>query len=284
MTKIIQISDTHIVPDGHLAYNVVDTATPLAECVETINRMLPEIGPVDMVVVTGDLTDFGSAEEYHRFRTILKPLAIPYCVIPGNHDHRETVRDCFSDQEWMPKSGPINWMLEFADLVLIGLDTSVEGCAYGHLDDISLAFLEDRLERIKSKSVLVAIHHPPIFTGKENMDRNNLRDCERLKEILSTYQGEVKLICGHIHRNIVSRFGNVICQIAPGTSHAVALNQQTNAQNCLIKEPGGFLLHEMRGGIVSHHIPIGKFDGPYPFYPKIEGEKSHSLDSPKIEN
>ncbi len=60
MTRIIQISDPHIVPHGQLAYGQVDTAKALADCVETINRSLPEIGPVDMVIVAGDLTDFGT--------------------------------------------------------------------------------------------------------------------------------------------------------------------------------------------------------------------------------
>ena len=62
MTRIIQISDPHIVPYGQLAYGQVDTAKALADCVETINRSLAEIGPVDMVIVTGDLTDFGTEE------------------------------------------------------------------------------------------------------------------------------------------------------------------------------------------------------------------------------
>ena len=62
MTKIIQISDPHIVPLGELAYGQVDTSIYLRKCVETINRILPEIGPVDMAFVAGDLTDFGTAE------------------------------------------------------------------------------------------------------------------------------------------------------------------------------------------------------------------------------
>ena len=48
MTRIIQISDPHIVPNGQLAYGQVDTAAALASCVKTVNRLLPEIGPVDL--------------------------------------------------------------------------------------------------------------------------------------------------------------------------------------------------------------------------------------------
>ena len=267
MTKIIQISDPHIVPHGQLAYGRVDTAVSLSECVNTINRILPQIGPVDMAIVTGDLTDFGTDEEYQRFRQIMAPLEIPYRAIPGNHDKLEAMRTGFSDQDWMPETGPINWIQELTDLVLIGLDSSVTGNPHGHLGDATLGYLQKCLNAAGGKTVIVGVHHPPFLTGKEKMDIQNLRDSTKLRQILSGYQGEVKLICGHVHRNIVTLFGNVICQIAPGTSHAVTMDQRVDAPNCLTREPGGFLLHEIRGGLVSHNIPVGKFDGPWLFYP-----------------
>jgi len=267
VTKIIQISDPHIVPKGQLAYGRVDTAAPLKSCVETINRMLPNIGPVDMAIVAGDLTDFGTAEEYQLFRDIMEPLGIPYCAIPGNHDNVAAMRTGFADQKWMPNSGPINWTEEFEDLALVGLDSNVEGEAHGHLTDATLDYLQQKLAALQQKPVIVAIHHPPILTGIEKMDIQNLRDSRKLQTILSEYHGELKLVCGHIHRNIIASFGSVICQIAPGTSHAVSMDLRVGAPNCLTKEPGAFLLHEIRGGILTHCIPIGQFDGPHLFYP-----------------
>jgi 3',5'-cyclic-AMP phosphodiesterase len=270
MTKIIQISDPHIVPHGQLAYGRVDTAPPLAECVATINRMLSVIGPIDMAIVTGDLTDFGTAEEYQRFRDIMAPLEIPYKAIPGNHDIRDTMRAAFSDQDWMPKSGPLHWRQDFEDLSLIGLDSTVAGASHGHLTEGTLTYLQEQLNDLHNKPAIVAVHHPPFLTGIEKMDAQNLRENSAFRDILSTYSGECKLVCGHVHRNIVKLFGNVICQIAPGTSHAVTMDQRAGAPNCLTMEPGGFLLHEMRYGLVTHSIPIGQFDGPWLFYPNAD--------------
>jgi hypothetical protein len=99
------------------------------------------------------------------------------------------------------------------------------------------------------------------------MDIQNLRDSEQLKTILSEYGGELRLTCGHVHRNIVAPFGDVICQIAPGVSHAVTMDLRNGAPNCLTKEPGGFLLHEIRGGIMTYHIHVGLYPGPFLFYP-----------------
>lgn len=268
MTRIIQLSDPHIVPEGELAYGQVETSAPLKSCVETINRILPNIGPIDMVIVTGDLTDYGTAEEYQRFRDIMEPLKIPYRVIPGNHDNVNVMRANFSDHEWMPKSGPINWTAEFTDLALIALDTNIADQDYGNLSDQSLSYLHDKLADLNNKSVIVAIHHPPILTGMKTMDKYNLRDSEKLKGILSEFPGELKLVCGHMHRNITAFFGSVICQISPGTSHCVNMDFREDAPHSLIREPGAFLLHEMRGGIMTHTIPIGYFGETHLFYPK----------------
>ncbi len=267
MTKIIQISDPHIVPKGQLAYGHVNTSGALRACVETINRILPDIGPVDLAIVTGDLTDFGTAEEYQIFREIMEPLLIPYRAIPGNHDDVSAMRACFSDQPWMPISGPINWAAELEDMALVGLDSSVSGKAHGHLTDETLDYLQETLGSLSNKPVLVAFHHPPILTGIEKMDIQNLIESKKLRAVISDYQGELRLVCGHIHRNIVRNFEGVICQIAPGTSHAVTLDMRQGVPNCLTKEPGAFLLHEMRDGILTHSIPIGQFDGPHMFYP-----------------
>ena len=267
MTRIIQISDPHIVPNGQLAYGQVDTAAALTSCVETVNRLLPEIGPVDMAIVTGDITDFGTKEEYQLFREIMEPLKLPYRAIPGNHDNVVNMRASFSDQSWMSSTGPINWTIEFDDLVLIALDSSIAGQAHGHLSDETLTFLANTLELQKGLPLLVALHHPPIITGIEKMDIQNLRESAKLEEILSGYSGELRLICGHVHRNIVASFGSNICQIAPGVSHAVSMDLRSGAPNCLTKEPGGILLHETRSGIVTYHIPTGQFAGPFLFYP-----------------
>jgi 3',5'-cyclic AMP phosphodiesterase CpdA len=189
MTKVIQITDTHIVREGDLAYGKVDTAAALAETVTSINRILPQIGPVDLAIVTGDLTDFGSAEEYHRFRSLMEPLQIPYRAVPGNHDDREAMRAAFADQEWMPSSGPIDWVADLGNFVLVGLDSNVTRAQHGHLTKESLDFLKRQMSRLSPKPFLVGIHHPPFPTGILAMDEQNLHDSAHLREVLDMHAG-----------------------------------------------------------------------------------------------
>lgn len=266
MTKIIQISDTHIVPEGALAYGQVDTAAALAETVATINRLLPQIGPVDLVIVTGDLTEHGTPEEYDRFKMLMADLDLPYRVLPGNHDRREPMRESFADAQWMPRTGPLDWQIDFEDFAVVGLDSLTESAAHGTLEPATLSFLTDALSGLGDKPAIVGFHHPPFAVGIKAMDAQNLHDADSLGTALSLHSGQVRLVCGHLHRSIAGLFSGSLCQVCPGTSHAVTLDQRANAGNSLTKEPGGMLLHEWRGdGFLTHLIPVGAFPGPYPF-------------------
>jgi 3',5'-cyclic AMP phosphodiesterase CpdA len=91
---IAQISDTHIKPEGSLAYGRVDTSAFLARAVDHILHLDPR---PDMVLGTGDLVDGGLLVEYAHLRHLLSPLPMPVYLIPGNHDDREALREVFAD-------------------------------------------------------------------------------------------------------------------------------------------------------------------------------------------
>jgi len=87
---IAQISDLHIKAPGTLAYGRVDTARALERCVATLNRFTPK---PDLVVISGDLADTPTVEEYAYLKRLLAPLNIAFAGIPGNHDQREQLRE-----------------------------------------------------------------------------------------------------------------------------------------------------------------------------------------------
>ena len=53
---LAHISDSHIKRDAKLAYGRVDTVAALNRAIDCINDFLP---PIDAVLISGDLTDFG---------------------------------------------------------------------------------------------------------------------------------------------------------------------------------------------------------------------------------
>ncbi len=269
MPAFIQISDPHIVPKGQLVCGHSDTAAALRTAVAAINARLPALGPVDCAIVTGDLTDHGTAEQYAHFAEIMADLALPWQAIPGNHDTREGMRGAFAGQDWMPASGPIHWLRDFGPFAVVGLDTLLEGAHHGWLAEEGLAFLEQTLADLGGHPVVVATHHPWLHCGIPAMDADNLRNGAGLMGLLEAYSGPARMISGHVHRAITGQIGRVGCMIAPSTAHAVHRDLRAGAVHSLALEPGGVTLHSWletpQPGLISDVLPTTLNPALWPF-------------------
>ncbi|MEI4263044.1 phosphodiesterase [Roseovarius sp. D0-M9] len=270
MTSFIQITDTHIVAPGALVCGQSDTATALQQAVATINAKLPQLGDVDCAIVTGDLTDHGTPEEYAHFSALMDALDLPWRAVPGNHDRRDVMRSAFSDAPWMPGNGPIQWTHDVGPFCVIGLDTLLEGAHYGALSDEGFAFLDKALTAMGNQCAIVATHHPWMRTGIAAMDADMLQGGARLLERLQAHPGPVQMISGHAHRAMTCQIGRVHCQIAPAPCHAVALDHRAGQDAQMVLEPGAVTVHLWQGMdegyLTSNILPIGSFPGPWPFH------------------
>src|SRR5512136_3411215 len=112
---IAQISDLHIKAPGSLAYGRVDTAAALERCVMALNAFRPK---PDFVVISGDLADTPTAEEYQHLKRLLAPLDLPFTGIPGNHDSRQMMRAALP-QAYALAAGPLNQRLEIGGIDLL---------------------------------------------------------------------------------------------------------------------------------------------------------------------
>src|ERR1700720_3968650 len=129
--RIAQISDLHIKSPGALAYGRVDTAHALERCVAALNEFRPK---PDLVVISGDLADTPTAEEYEHLKRLLAQLELPFVGIPGNHDSRELIRAAFPLVDSPLASGPLNQRVKTGGLDLVLLDSSAAGEPHGELD------------------------------------------------------------------------------------------------------------------------------------------------------
>tara|TARA_R110002072_G_scaffold1114_3_gene9305 strand:+ start:446 stop:1237 length:792 start_codon:yes stop_codon:yes gene_type:complete len=263
MTAILQISDTHIVPEGALVSGRLETAEALARLITRINTVRDQIGPIDAVLVSGDLSDDGSAESYDRFKELLAPLDLPLLVIPGNHDAREPMRAAFADQ--LPLNGPLDWVKQVGDLTMIGLDTLVEGAGNGTLLPQSLSFLKEALAKAKDAPILLALHHPPFPSGIEFMDTIGLTNCDSLSTVISGHKGPLRIVCGHIHSMMVSDFAGHIAISAPSPCSTVALDLRADAPVGFMTLEDGCLLHRWDAGFQTIRIGPVAGTGPFPF-------------------
>src|ERR1700722_10476645 len=129
--RIAQFSDLHIKPPGALAYGRADTAQALERCVAVLNEFRPA---PDFVVISGDLADTPTSEEYDYLKRLLAPLRLPFAGIPGNHDSRELMRAAFPQADYVIASGPLNQRIDIGGLDLVLLDSSVPGKPCGEFE------------------------------------------------------------------------------------------------------------------------------------------------------
>lgn len=265
---IAQISDLHIKTPGALAYGKVDTAAALARCIETLNALSPR---PDLVVISGDLADTPSGEEYAHLNALLARLTLPFVAVPGNHDDRTLMRAALPEHFAQGSSGPLNTLRAIGDADVVALDSSVPGQPYGFLDDQTLSWLDEALRASQTRPALLFLHHPPFLTGIGHMDVQNLRNADRLAALVQSHPRVALIAAGHVHRATLTTFAGRQATICPAPNHAVALDLDGHLPPSYVIEPPAFHLHCWSSGprfgtIVTHTVPIGHFDGPHPFF------------------
>ncbi|WP_110707498.1 phosphodiesterase [Salinicola sp. CR57] len=261
---IAQLTDLHIRRPGQKAYRVVETDRYLPPAVAALNALAPR---PDVVLITGDATDFGRPEEYATLAEQLQPLEIPWYLIPGNHDDRQAMRDAFPDHDYLGGGPFIQYTIERFPLRLLALDTLVPGESRGELCAERLEWLAARLAEQPERPTLIFMHHPPFATGIAHMDAIGLAGAAEMAAIVADYPNVERIICGHVHRTIFQRFAGTLASCCPSTAHQVALDLREDGPSAFVMEPPGYQLHLWRANeLITHHGVIGDHAGPYPFH------------------
>jgi len=264
---IAQISDLHIKSPGNLAYGKVDTAAALERCVAALNALQPR---PDLVVISGDLVDTPTPQEYDHLKRLLAPLQIPFIGIPGNHDSRAMMRAAFPDWDYAAPDA-LDQVMRVGGLDLVLLDSSVDQKPHGELEAATLQWLDAKLATSNKAPALVFLHHPPFLTGIGHMDVQNLRNADALASVVKRHPRVQLVAAGHVHRATLTSFAGVPATICPAPNHAVALDLGALLPPSFIVEPPALHLHVWFPGagfghIVTHSVPVGQFDGPHPFF------------------
>ena len=264
---VAQISDLHLKAGQRLTYGVVDTLGALRRAVDHLNASYPR---PDIVVISGDLVDFGRADEYAVLHPELARLQMPCYLVPGNHDNRQHLLDAFGDHRYLPASadGPLDWVVDDYPVRLIGLDSTIPDAHGGQLLDSQLQWLDQQLALQPHVPTLLILHHPPFISGIGHMDREPFRNAAALEKVIARPPQVERLLCGHLHRPMQRRFGGSVSCVCPGTSHQIVLDLQEAAPAHFNLEPAGYLLHrwDEQQGLISHNGVFGDYPGPYPFY------------------
>ena len=160
------MSDIHVTPGNA-------NEQQLKAAVAEINK-----SDVDVVVLTGDLTNEGSDAQLRNVKSILYSLTKPLYVIPGNHENTWSQSACktFSDL-W----GADRFVFNIDSLVVVGMNCGpFMKMGDGHIKQEDLLWLDKTLaERVKPGMKVFSFNHYPI---NADLDKGLREMCRVLKK------------------------------------------------------------------------------------------------------
>lgn len=243
MIVLAHISDTHLDGSGRNADRAARVMTYLNDLA----------GPVDAVLVTGDIADHGLAAEYEQARAI---LASPHPVLtcPGNHDVRAVYRDVLLAAP--AGDAPINEAHEVAGAVFALCDSTIPGQPDGVLTDETLSWLEQVLAGAPDQApVFIAFHHPPAVLHTPYVDEIRQFGEERLADLVERYPQVAAILCGHAHTGAATTFAGRPLLVAPGIASTVTLPWERR-DVVDYDLPPAIAFHILDGGRLTTHYRV----------------------------
>lgn len=192
----------------------------LARTIADINR-----AGVDLVLVAGDLTEFGTAEEARDFHRQMRALQPPFWYVPGNHDvGNKPLKGAKSPVsfkrivDYHLRFGPSWFDREAAGVRVIGVNSGLLGTGLPQ-ENRQWAFLEKALAApVTNKPTLLMLHHPPFVKSVDEPggDYFNLEPYPRARLLALARQGGVRAVfSGHTHKPLTNHYGNILLYTTP---------------------------------------------------------------------
>jgi outer membrane protein assembly factor BamB/predicted phosphodiesterase len=173
------LSDTHV--------GSITGEEDLRASVRDINSLTG----LSFVVISGDVTEYGSREQLRLAKDILDGLKIPCHVVPGNHDTKWSESGA-TDFPRLWKED--RFVFNHGGFCFIGFhEGPIMKMADGHWAPQDVRWLKTTLENLSdTNQPIVFVTHYPIDNGIDNW--------YAVLDLLKKYNTQVAL-CGHIHRN-----------------------------------------------------------------------------------
>lgn len=213
--RVVQITDCHLGERvGSVLLNL-DTDQSLAAVLDLVRAQQPRI---DALLVTGDLSDQGSAASYRRVLQATRDLGEHARWLPGNHDDPATLRKALGTDARLQRNLLLgNWQI-------IMLDSSVRGEVGGFLAASELDALQICLEAHPEHFALICVHHQVLPVGCEWLDRQRVANAEQLWNLLNNYPQVRAVLSGHVHQRFEDMHNDVRVMTSPSTCVQFAPN------------------------------------------------------------
>ena len=185
--RFAHVTDTHI--------GGSTSAEDLIRTVEDINQL----ADIDFVILSGDMTEFGSEKELLEAKSILSKLNKPCYITPGNHDSKWSES---GNNDFVRILGAEGYSFEKNGFLFIGTASGPNmRMAPGLVPREQMVFLESTLKNMKDpKQPIIFINHYPLDESLSNW--------YEVTDLLKTRNIQVSLL-GHGHANKLFNFEGI---------------------------------------------------------------------------
>ena len=223
--------------------------TEQPECLTAIELFCQQ-QEIEVIAVSGDLTQRARLLQFLRCKKFLEGLKIPYLVVPGNHDiplyhvwHR--IMSPFAGYNAF--FGEAEGVLETEHYYLIGVNSiRRRHHTKGHISLEQIQYIDEILKRAPADKLKIIVVHQPFYASAQHP--HGLKDCPVLGKMALQIWSKNRLFAllhGHLHQTAVYDLNQIyhlhqqhpVLEIHAGTSTSFRLrHDHPNSFNVLTKE------------------------------------------------
>jgi Icc protein len=216
--RIAQITDCHLQADAITQYKGVDADAHLDQCLS----WLKSNAQIDLLMLTGDLSHFGSGAAYLRLQQKLSSLPYPCIWLTGNHDNCETMQQVSGQAvQQLRAFNYDHWCL----LVLNTTDQP-DGLGGGSVSAVQMEELKQVLESDTHKPVCVFMHHNVVPVHSLWQDSIMLGNATQFNALVASNPQVKAVVCGHVHQEFDQLIGSSRFLATPSSAVQFTCEQQ----------------------------------------------------------
>lgn len=192
--RVAQITDCHLQADPTTPYKGVDADAHLDQCL----AWLQDHAQVDVLLLTGDLSHFGSLKAYQRLQQKLTSVLCPSIWLAGNHD------DCQAMQQVCNQPVQELRVFDYKHWQVLAINTTAkpDGAGGGSVSDQQMKDLATTLEQNHGKPVCLFMHHNAVPVNSAWQDNIMLANASEFNALIAANPQVKMVVCGHVHQEI----------------------------------------------------------------------------------
>lgn len=227
MPTLVHISDLHF-------------GREQPEVIEAWFKATTAINP-DQVIISGDLTQRASDEEYEAAKQFMTRLQWPYFMIPGNHDMSATDLPERFFKPWKKwehyLASPLEPVLKAETYSLVGVNTARAAGFYfdwsrGQISKQQISAVQHKFQGVPAQQLKIVVAHHPFWLPEQSEYRDVVEHRDQAIDAFH-YAGVDLILSGHVHLPYTQILQGVLVVHAGTTFSNRLIEGQPNSFNVI---------------------------------------------------